>query len=231
MLYVTGDTHGNHSIGKLSTECFPQQNFLTRNNYVIIAGDFGLVFKGNSAEAQMLDWLQEKNFTTLFVDGNHENFGLLNSYPVEEWHGGKVHKIRPNVIHLMRGQVFTICGKTVFTFGGAKSIDKMYRTEGISWWPEELPSHAEQEEGLANLDKVDWKVDYVITHGCSSEDHSAILAKHGLVEYDEYDTINKYLSEVKSRLTYKQWFCGHYHFDEVVNGVNFLYNNIVKVES
>ena len=25
---------------------------------------------------------------------------------VELWHGGKVHKVRPSVIHLMRGQVF-----------------------------------------------------------------------------------------------------------------------------
>ena len=231
MFYVTGDTHGKHSICKLNHECFPQQELLSREDYVAVAGDFGLVFHGNSKEAELLDWLQNKNFTTLFVDGNHENFRLLNSYPVTEWHGGKVHMIRPNVIHLMRGQVFNICDKTVFTFGGAKSIDKMYRIEGISWWPEELPSNAEQEEGLANLDKVDWKVDYVITHGCSSEDHSAVLANHGLVEYDEYDTINKYLSTVKSKLSYNKWFCGHYHFDEVVNGVNFLYNDIVKVES
>lgn len=34
-------------------------------------------------------WLNDRPFTTLFVDGNHENFDLLNAYPVENWHGGK----------------------------------------------------------------------------------------------------------------------------------------------
>ncbi len=61
----------------------------------------------------------------------------------------------------MRGQVFTINGKTFFTFGGAQSHDisdgiletddpriaewqydycKMFRINHISWWQEELPS-------------------------------------------------------------------------------------------
>ena len=43
--------------------------------------------------------------------------------PVSEWNGGKVHFVRPNVIHLMRGQVFTLQGQTYFTFGGASSHD------------------------------------------------------------------------------------------------------------
>ena len=65
----------------------------------------------SSREKWWLDWLEAKSYTTLFVDGNHENFDRLYDYPVEEWHGGKVHKIRSSVIHLMRGQVFEIDGK------------------------------------------------------------------------------------------------------------------------
>ena len=49
----------------------------------------------------------------LFIDGNHENFDKLNSYPVETWCGGKVHKIRNNVIHLMCGEVYCIEGNTI----------------------------------------------------------------------------------------------------------------------
>ena len=48
---------------------------------------------------------------------------LLDEYPVEQWHGGNVHKIRPHVIHLMRGQVFELQGRTFFTMGGAQSHD------------------------------------------------------------------------------------------------------------
>ena len=64
------------------------------------------------------------------------------------------------MIHLMRGQIFTIDGLKFFTFGGAYSIDKMSRAEGISWFPEEIPSREEYEEGWANLEKEDFQVDY-----------------------------------------------------------------------
>ena len=48
-------------------------------------------------------WLEEKPFTTLFVDGNHENFDLLNTLPERQWNGGRVHVVREHVLHLMRG--------------------------------------------------------------------------------------------------------------------------------
>ena len=41
-----------------------------------------------------LNWLDKEPFTTLFVDGNHENIARLNALPVHQWHGGKVHFIR-----------------------------------------------------------------------------------------------------------------------------------------
>lgn len=63
------------------------------------------------------------NFKKFLTDGNHENFDRLYAYPVEMWHGGKVHKIRPSVIHLMRGQIFELEEKKIFTFGGASSHD------------------------------------------------------------------------------------------------------------
>lgn len=108
MIYITGDTHAEEFV-KLNTEHFPEQKNLTKDDYVIICGDFGLVWKtGWEARSEMW-WLDhfenDCTYTLLFVDGNHENFDRLNSYPVKEWHGGKVHEIRPHVLHLMRGQV------------------------------------------------------------------------------------------------------------------------------
>ena len=73
--------------------------------------------------------------------------------------------IRPNLIHLMRGQIFDIDGEKFFTFGGGLSIDKTRRIAYVSWWPEEEPSHNEINEALDNLEKVGNKVDYIITHG------------------------------------------------------------------
>ena len=141
-IFVTGDTH--REFRKFNTTRFPQQRYLGKEDYVIICGDFGLVWdiireerkpweekesiplsekKESRDEAWWLDWLEALPFTVLFIDGNHENFDRLYKYLVEEWHGGKVQFIRSNVIHLMRGQVFDINGSTFFTMGGAASHD------------------------------------------------------------------------------------------------------------
>lgn len=109
MIYITGDCHSNFE--RFNTRNFPEQKEMTKDDYVIICGDFGGVWNkdGESKmETSALDWLDGKAFTTLFVDGYHENFDRLYAYPVEMWHGGKAHKIRPSVIHLMRGQIFEL---------------------------------------------------------------------------------------------------------------------------
>ena len=104
MVFTTGDTHGNFL--RFRSENFPEQENMTKSDYVIICGDFGGVWDGSKKERQALDWLESLPFTVLFVSGNHENFELLKKLPVEEWHGGKVQFIRPHVIHLLLGQVF-----------------------------------------------------------------------------------------------------------------------------
>jgi len=132
--------------------------------------------------------LEDKPFTTLFVDGNHENFDRLDALPVREWHGGKVHEVHPHILHLMRGQVFEIEGYTFFTMGGAASHDirdgildpvsptfeedywlkrrsrQMFRVKGVSWWEQEMPSKDEYAEAIRNLERIEYKVDYIITH-------------------------------------------------------------------
>ena len=121
MIFITGDTHGDWK-ERFDNLTFPEQKELTKDDYVIIAGDFG-IWNDSPYENYWFDWLEKKSFTTLFVDGNYENFDLLDKIPVCRWNGGFVHFIRPSVIHLMRGQVFTIEGLKFFTFGGASSHD------------------------------------------------------------------------------------------------------------
>ena len=124
MIYITGDCHGDFH--RFSKRIFPEQKDMSKDDYVIICGDFGGIWNRDGEdynEKYNLDLLANKSYTTLFIDGNHENFDRLNSYPVREWHGGNVHEIRPSVMHLMRGQVFEIDGMSFFTFGGASSHD------------------------------------------------------------------------------------------------------------
>ena len=115
MLFITGDTHGQHDFAKLLLFAH-QYPKLTKQDCLIVAGDFGAVWYAKTLEEDLRPY-EELPFTVLFVDGNHENFDLLDAYPVEEWKGGKVHFIKPNIIHLMRGQVFEIEEKRIFTSG------------------------------------------------------------------------------------------------------------------
>ena len=225
MIFITGDTHGHIDIHKLNTKNFPIQSELTKDDYLIICGDCGIVWGGTNvkSDAYWQEWLDNKPFTTLFIDGNHENHELLQQYPVSEWHGGKVHMIKPSVIHLMRGQIFEIEGRTFFTMGGASSHDRQYRKEGIDWWPQELPSSEEYEEAERNLARHDLKVDYVITH-CAPTSLQAYFCNDS-----EPDKLTDYLDNLYSRIKCKTWYFGHYHRDEVIGQHRALYRDVIEI--
>ncbi len=123
MIYVTGDIHGE--VSRFSKKRFPEQKELTKDDIVIVLGDFGVIWSAeeDKEEKYNLDILENKPFTTVFIDGNHENFDRLHAFPVVTWNGGKVHQIRSNVYHLMRAQLYTLEGKNFFAFGGAASHD------------------------------------------------------------------------------------------------------------
>ena len=250
MIYITGDCHGNFE--RFNASIFPEQNEMTKADCIIICGDFGGVWnkdEESKMETMVLDWLDCKSFTTLFVDGNHENFDRLNTYPVEEWNGGKIHRIRPSVIHLMRGQVYELEGKKIFTFGGAsshdidggileldapdyrkkkKELDKgwnPYRINHLSWWKEELPSEKEMDEGRKNLQRYDNKVDFIITH-CASSSTTALIS-HGIYKSD---LLTSYLEEIRRSVKFKKWFFGHYHDNRNVNTEEILlWEQIIRI--
>lgn len=224
MIYVTGDTHANIDISKLNMDKFPQQKGLTKNDYLIICGDFGLVWDGSRREMWWQDWLSDKNFTTLWVDGNHENFDILYEFPLMDKFGGKVREIAPDIYHLDRGQVLTIDGKKIFVMGGARSTDKECRIEHISWWKQEMPSQEEMEHAISSLDKAGWSVDYVITH-CAPRSVQKLIA-----DWYENDPMVSFLERVYADLNFKKWYFGHYHIDKQLNEQFVaLYNKVIPI--
>ena len=232
-IIVTGDIHGN-PFQRLNLENFPEGKTYTKEDYVIILGDFGLIWDDSAMEHSCLDWLENKPWTTLFIDGNHENYDLLNKFPIEEWDGGRVQKIRSSVIHLLRGEVYDIGGYKFLAMGGARSHDiqdgvlevgdprikiwkkddfKLFRINHISWWEEEIPNEEERKNALKNLAENDYKVDYILTHEAPSSD--VVLMDHLLYHPDEY---SKWLEmEIRQKVKYKKWFFGHYHLNLDIN--------------
>lgn len=221
-IYLVGDTHGNW----FNIQQLPPLD----NDFVVVLGDFGFVW-GDDASNKNLAALQPffaaTNSTLLFIDGNHENFDLLETMPVINKFGGKVHFINDNIFHLMRGQVFDLLGNKVFTMGGAVSIDKERRAEFISWWKQENISHADVNEAFENLDKVNWSVDYVFTHTAPKYVVDQLHGDHNSGFITDYNT--KILQEFDSRLTYKHWYFGHHHTDRTIGSFTVLYRDKVEL--
>ena len=224
MIFVTGDCHGNFE--RFKPKYFPEQAQMTKRDIVICAGDFGGVWFGDGRDEAALDWLEGLPFTLAFVCGNHENYDALERYPVAEWHGGKVHRVRPHVLHLMRGQIFELESYRFFTMGGAKSHDTNHRINHISWWRQELPSDEEYIEALQNLERYNWQVDYIITHCWPSSIQDTFSG--GLFQRD---ALTDFLDEVRERCRFQYWFFGHYHENMVVEKeFVMLYNQIIRLK-
>ena len=228
MIYITGDTHGMIDWEKLNTTEFPDQKGLTREDYVIVLGDFGGIWDGGKQDRYILKTYEQRNFTTLFIDGNHENHDLLDKYPVEEWNGGKIHRISENVIHLMRGQVFTVEGMKLFAMGGAESTDREWRKEGESWWAREMPSKEEYQEAVSNLEKCGGRVDLMLTH-CAPEATVCALNMQGMY-CRRKNELTLFFDELAKTVKFSHWFFGHYHNDADCGKYSLVYDQIFKVE-
>ena len=199
---------------------------MTKHDFVIVCGDFGGVWNGDNEEKYWQKWLHNRNFTTLFADGNHENHHMLNEYPVEVFCGGKVHKINHSIYHLMRGEIYTLDEKKLFVMGGASSHDKEFRTENVSWWAEELPSDDEYENAIYNLTTHGWNVDYIVSHCCADSTQAKIS------RYFSHDKLTNFFEHIiKADCTYSKWYFGHYHYDVDIDEKHIcLYNRVIKLD-
>lgn len=250
MVYVTGDCHADFR--KFSTDNFPDQKEMTRDDIVIVCGDFG-IWRKDGEEDWWLKWLNNKPFTTVFVDGNHENFDRLygDEFKTVDFHGGKAHKIRSHIYHLMRGEMFDFDGKKFWCFGGAQSHDisdgildpeefdsydkfketarlwsiqnRMFRINHLSWWKQELPEQEEMDHGLSVLEQNGNRADYIISHCCPQE-ISVMLG------YRDSDVLTRYFNTVAHTAQFDRWYFGHYHTEQQIFGKFIcLYDRIERI--
>lgn len=221
MIYITGDIHGDFSRFKS-----PLLRKLKKNDALIVCGDFGFIWEGTQAEQKILKKIGKLPYNVLFVEGSHDNYDLLESYPVEEWCGGKTRPISGRLRQLMRGQVFNIAEKTVFAFGGGQSDDMVDLIEGENWWKREIPSEHELEEGLRNLAEAENKVDFVVTYEPPSKLHDFLEQNSG-----DRNHINTYLNDVYEKISFERWFFGKLHLNKLIPPKYYaVYDQIVVAD-
>lgn len=221
MIYITGDTHGDFSRFKDSTT-----RKIKKGDTLIVCGDFGFIWNGDKAEKQILKKIGELKYTVAFIDGCHENFKLLSEYPEIQWNGGTARAIGGKLVHLKRGQVYTIEGKKFFTFGGGHSQDIDIRRETNTWFEEEQPTIEEVEEGVKNLLAHDGKVDYIITHE----------PPHSLKKCLDLDMLHRletdtFFEQILSECKFDKWFFGKCHMNKIIPQKFYaLFDNVIRLE-
>ena len=211
---------------RLSNKNWPLARKLTRDDVVIICGDTGCMWDDSNETRYWDDWLEDRPFTTVTCFGNHENYDKICSLPREEWNGSIVRKVLPHVMYVENGEIFTLNNQTFFVMGGATSVDKVYRTEGKSWWAAEIPSKEEMEHAVDNLEKHNMLVNHIITHTAPNW----ILDKF----WYEHDSLTNFLTNYVERFTqFNDWWFGHFHdnrnFGRAYN-YHMLYHDIEEIK-
>lgn len=224
--YVCGDLHGN-----LNKERFNYFPCFREEDYLIVCGDFGYLKRDKQGreEARALDKLTEEvnGATVLFVDGNHENFERLGNLKSAYLFKNEVGRVNDKIFHLKRGRPYVINGHSIFTFGGATSVDRMHRNPKNDWWHKEVPSRDEIELGL-NV-ACSQRFDYVITHTCPTSVRTRLKSKK---TFNLYCYTESTLEKIKYCLdgNFDKWYFGHFHTDEDIGDkYRIVYRDILKI--
>lgn len=225
-IFITGDTHGSLGLKRLSNKNFPIAKTLTKEDVVIICGDAGFMWNNSNEMKYWDDWTEDRPFTIISVFGNHSNYDLLRTIPISEWQGAKVRRVRPHVMYIETGEIFTFNDLSFFVMNGAASIDKGSRKEGKSWWPQEIPSYQEFEYAANNLRAYNMKVDYILSHTTSNR----TIQKFDKW-YPQFDPVTNFLDKfVEEEVDYKINFFGHFHQDRTIDERHILlYNDIIEL--
>lgn len=160
-ILVAGDTHGE--AGWIRWLC---RKAVERDcDRILQVGDFGFwEHRGNGRVflEKVQATLEDHDLDLYWIDGNHENHTLLRSQYVTGLE--QMNEIRPRIHYIPRGHAWDWNGVSFLGLGGAKSIDKEYRTLGDSWWAEELITEVEVARTIENLG--DEYVNVMVTHDC-----------------------------------------------------------------
>ena len=213
MVFVTGDTHGE--LKRLSRRAFHKSGLLypKKGDTLLICGDFGFLWDGSKQEKKVLKKLGRKKFQILFVKGTHENFNLLEEYPVEEFARGMARPISGRLYCLENGYTFHLEGRTFFAFGGGESPDRLIRMDAGTYDSREFPTREELKAGeeryfSAQPNEKGLLADFVITHDGPTRMRNFINLENG-----EMNELHALFDRISEDGRFGRWFFGRYHIN------------------
>lgn len=220
MIYITGNTHGD-----LSRFFKTGIKKMKENDILIICGDFGFIWDGSENEKKNLEQIGKFKFKTLFVDGTHENFDILDKYENIKIYDNTAKHIKGNLYQLMRGKVYNIENNIILTFGGGESDDKDMRVELNTWWKEEMPTIMQMKAAVEELNKVNRSVDFIVTH--EPPLHIKNLINQSC---NNINQLNTFFEDLSKQVEYNHWFFGSLHIDKKFSRkFSSIFNDIYKL--
>ncbi len=196
-----GDIHGRLDVfHKL-------RSVVTDQDIIIQVGDFGIdtgdILRGWNRVFGI-------NFPcpVYFIDGNHENFDTIDA-----WGKNEVTEVANGLFYIPRGMVMKINGQRMGFLGGGPSIDKYWRVEGQSWWPQELITDEDVDRLLINAGSE--PLDVLVTHAAPTEVN---LRHFGRLDLREWYLPNGWQDYCSAKVEFvieflkpKLHVCGHMH--------------------
>lgn len=190
-MYIFGDTHGDWKTLSEDLSKIKESN-------VIIAGDFG--YWPNFSPFS-LKFIHMNGCHIYFCPGNHENWDALRNF--EQNSNKRIIEIFPNIFYCTFGSVLNIENYNIMFCGGADSIDKGNRTEGINWFREEIIT----EHDMYSLPERN-DIDIIISHTGPRKIIEILNPSFG---YRVYDQSCDRLSWIWKHYNPKLWIFAHFH--------------------
>ena len=225
MIYITGDIHGNieqlhYVMDKVNC---------SMNNTMIQLGDFGANYFLNKKDKKFKDEVYHYDMNWFVIRGNHDANPANNKNTVmikKYGNYGYIEKDYPNIFYAMNGKVYNIENNEFLVLGGAYSVDKWYRLEkGYLWFNDEQMSEDEQQQFL---EKAPEQVQNILTHTCPYPNIPRHLCLPQIDQSTVDNSMELFLSKVKSKIKYNNWFFGHYHANEEVEpNMYMLYDGVI----
>ena len=224
-VYVTGDTHGDFK--RVAAFCDFVES--SKEDVIVILGDAGINYEGKPRDSRRKTWLARFPITFLCIHGNHEiRPERISSYEETIRFDGIVYREQgfPNLLFAKCGEVYNLYGNHCIAIGGANSIDKYFRIPGVNWWPDEQPTEEIRKRVEARLDKENWCVDIVFSHTCPYNYMPIEVLSPDIDQNLVDNRTEMWLQSIEEKLSYAEWYCGHFHTDKLVQKIRFVQDEI-----
>lgn len=204
---LAGDWHGNTrwawNVVAAAAEALKDEP----EKHIIQLGDFGY-WPRDPAGMHFLEELQaaaeDADLWVRFIDGNHEDHPMLPAC------GGSLPVLGPasRISYVPRGTRWRWHDRMWLALGGAVSIDRTERKEGVSWFPEEAITQEQARAAMAG-----GLADVMLTHDCPAnvELYLPQLPKAWLGQQRPAQEHRQLLQAVTDAVLPSHLFHGHYH--------------------